>query len=73
MKNRDVDFILIEEKSLIYILLGIVFNEVIDFYKLCMKVFENSEYIIVMFIGSKIKISDLGEIFKNFIVKNYVF
>ena len=37
-----------------------------------MKAFENSEHTIVMSIGSKTKISDLGEIPKNFIVKNYV-
>ncbi|MCR6852312.1 glycosyltransferase [Paenibacillus jamilae] len=72
MKNRDVDFTSIEKKSPIYISLGTVFNEAIDFYKLCMKAFENSEHTIVMSIGSKTKISDLGEIPKNFIVKNYV-
>ncbi|MBE5106707.1 glycosyl transferase family 1 [Bacillus thuringiensis] len=66
------DFNLIKEKSLIYISLGTVFNEAIDFYKLCFKVFENSEHAIVMSIGSKTKISDLGDIPKNFIVKNYV-
>ena len=37
-----------------------------------MKAFENSEHTIVMSIGNKTKISDLGEIPKNFIVKNYV-
>lgn len=37
-----------------------------------MKAFENSDYTIVMSIGNKTKISDLGKIPKNFIVKNYV-
>lgn len=37
-----------------------------------MKAFENSEHTIVISIGNKTKISDLGEIPKNFIVKNYV-
>ncbi|SEJ25814.1 glycosyltransferase, MGT family [Bacillus thuringiensis] len=72
VKNRDVDFTSIEEKSPIYISLGTVFNEAIDFYKLCMKAFENSEHTIDMSIGNKTKISDLGEIPKNFIVKHYV-
>lgn len=72
VKNRDVDFTSIEEKSPIYISLGTVFNEAIDFYKLCMKAFENSEHTIVMSIGNKTKISNLGEIPKNFIVKHYV-
>ena len=71
-KNEDFDFNSIEMKSPIYISLGTVFNEAIDFYKLCMKAFENSEHTIVMSIGSNTKISDLGDIPKNFIVKNYV-
>ena len=71
-KNEDFDFNSIEMKSLIYISLGTVFNEAIDFYKLCIKVFENSEHTIVMSIGSNTRISDLGDIPKNFIVKNYV-
>lgn len=66
------DFNLMKENSPIYISLGTVFNEVIDFYKLCFKAFENSEHTIVMSIGRKTKISDLGDIPKNFIVKNYV-
>ncbi|MCH4565862.1 macrolide family glycosyltransferase [Bacillus sp. ES1-5] len=72
VKNEDFDFTSIEEKSAIYISLGTVFNEALDFYKLCIKAFENSEHTIVMSIGSKTKISDLGNIPKNFIVKNYV-
>ena len=44
----------------------------IDFYKLCFKAFENTDYTIVMSIGDKTEISDLGDIPKNFIVKNYV-
>ncbi|OQR56888.1 macrolide family glycosyltransferase [Bacillus sp. CDB3] len=70
--KNSLDFNLIKEKSPIYISLGTVFNEVIDFYKLCFKAFKNSEHTIVMSIGGKTKISDLGDIPKNFIVKNYV-
>lgn len=72
VKNEDFDFTSIEEKSVVYISLGTVFNEALDFYKLCMKTFKNSEHTIVMSIGNKTKISDLGTIPKNFIVKNYV-
>ncbi|PEX82639.1 macrolide family glycosyltransferase [Bacillus cereus] len=66
------DFNVMKEKRPIYISLGTVFNEAIDFYKLCFNAFENSEHTIVMSIGSKTKVSDLGDIPKNFIVKNYV-
>lgn len=72
VKNEGFDYTSIEEKSLIYISLGTVFNEAIDFYKLYMKAFENSKHTIVMSIGNKTEISDLGNIPKNFIVKNYV-
>lgn len=37
-----------------------------------MKAFENSKHTLVMSIGNKTEISDLGNIPKNFIVKNYV-
>lgn len=72
VKDEEFDFTTIEEKSPIYISLGTVFNEALDFYKLCMKAFENSDHTIVMSIGNKTKISDLGNIPKNCIVKNYV-
>ncbi|MCQ6567921.1 macrolide family glycosyltransferase [Bacillus mycoides] len=70
--KEGFDVTSIEEKSPIYISLGTVFNEALDFYKLCMKAFENSKHTLVMSIGNKTEISDLGNIPKNFIVKNYV-
>jgi MGT family glycosyltransferase len=66
------DLTAIKGKSLIYISLGTVFNQAIDFYKLCFKAFGNTEHTVVMSIGEKAQISDLGEIPKNFIVKNYI-
>ncbi|TDF91136.1 macrolide family glycosyltransferase [Paenibacillus piri] len=62
----------IKGKSPIYISLGTVFNQSIDFYKLCFKAIGNTDHTVVMSIGNKAQISDLGEIPKNFIVKNYV-
>ncbi|WP_019914626.1 macrolide family glycosyltransferase [Paenibacillus sp. HW567] len=62
----------IKEKNLIYISLGTVFNQAIDFYKLCFEAFKNTDHFIVMAIGNKVQISDLGKIPKNFIVQNYV-
>ncbi|PGM96097.1 macrolide family glycosyltransferase [Bacillus cereus] len=72
LRKENFDFTAIEGESPIYISLGTVFNESITFYKLCFKAFENTDYTIVMSIGEKTKISDLGDIPKNFIVKNYV-
>ncbi|MEK4345155.1 macrolide family glycosyltransferase [Paenibacillus sp. FSL P4-0184] len=66
------DFSAIKGKDLIYISMGTVFNQASDFYKLCFEAFGNTDYTIVMSIGNKVQIYDLGEIPPNFIVKNYV-
>ncbi|MEK5257522.1 macrolide family glycosyltransferase [Paenibacillus sp. FSL F4-0125] len=68
----DFDLSVIKGKELIYISMGTVFNQAIDFYKLCFKAFGNMDHTIVMSIGNKVQIYDLGEIPQNFIVKNYV-
>lgn len=70
--QKDFDLTPIQGKSLIYISLGTVFNQAIDFYKLCFEALGDTEHTIVMSIGNKAHISDLGEIPPNFIVKNYV-
>lgn len=72
LTQEDFDFTAIEGKNPIYISLGTVFNHAMDFYKLCFEAFGNTEHTIIMSIGSKVQISDVGEIPKNFIVKNYV-
>ncbi|WP_284035478.1 macrolide family glycosyltransferase [Neobacillus sp. 114] len=70
--QENFDHTPIKGKSLIYISLGTVFNQAIDFYKLCFQAFGNTDHTVVMSIGEKTQLSDLGEIPKNFIVKNYV-
>jgi len=70
--NENFDLTEIKGKSPIYISLGTVFNQAIDFYKLCFEAFGNTEHTVVMSIGERTQISDIGEIPKNFIVKNYV-
>ncbi|MFS0824678.1 macrolide family glycosyltransferase [Bacillus sp. 1P02SD] len=70
--HENFDLTAIKGKSSIYISLGTVFNQAIDFYKLCFEAFGNTDQTIVMSIGEKTQISDLGKIPKNFIVKNYV-
>ena len=72
LTQENFDLTEIKGKSPIYISLGTVFNQAIDFYKLCFKAFGNTDHTVVMSIGEKAQISDLGEIPKNFIVKNYV-
>ncbi|WP_047153832.1 macrolide family glycosyltransferase [Aneurinibacillus tyrosinisolvens] len=72
LTQENFDLTAIKGKSPIYISLGTVFNQAIDFYKLCFRALENTDHTVVMSIGEKAQISDLGEIPKNFIVKNYV-
>ncbi|WP_372009139.1 macrolide family glycosyltransferase [Paenibacillus chitinolyticus] len=70
--QKNFDLTAIKGKNPIYISLGTVFNQAIDFYKLCFEAFGNTEHTIVMSVGNNTLISDLGEIPDNFIVKNYV-
>ncbi|MGG4268283.1 macrolide family glycosyltransferase [Peribacillus simplex] len=72
LTQENFDHTAIKGKSLIYISLGTVFNKAIDFYKLCFKAFEATDHTVLMSIGNNTQISDLGEIPKNFIIKNYV-
>ncbi|MWV42709.1 glycosyl transferase family 1 [Paenibacillus sp. HJL G12] len=69
---ENFDFPAIQGENFIYISLGTVFNQATDFYKLCFEAFGNTDYSIIMSIGDKTHISDLGEIPANFIVKNVV-
>lgn len=72
LTRQNFDFTSIKGKNPIYISLGTVFNQSIDFYKLCFEAFANTDHTIVMSVGSKTQISELGGIPDNFIVKNYV-
>ncbi|MED3652001.1 macrolide family glycosyltransferase [Heyndrickxia sporothermodurans] len=72
LNQETFDIPAIKGKSPIYISLGTVVNQAIDFYKLCFKAFENTDHSVIMSIGEKVQQSDLGEIPNNFIVKNYV-
>lgn len=72
LTQENFDFTVIKEKKPIYISLGTVFNQALDFYKLCFETLGDTDHTIVMSVGDKIQITDLGGIPKNFIVKNYV-
>ena len=72
LTQNNFDLTEIKGKSTIYISLGTVLNQAIDFYKLCFKAFENTDHTVVMSIGHQTQLSELGQIPQNFIVKNYV-
>jgi len=69
---QDFDLAAIAGKRPIYISLGTVFNQAIDFYKLCFKAFGNTDHTVVMSIGKQNQLGDLGDIPDNFIIKQYV-
>lgn len=58
--------------KVIYISLGTVLNQNHDFYKNCMKAYSNSEYKIIMPVGEKTEIDNLGLIPDNFTIKHHV-
>ena len=59
-------------KKLIYISLGSVNTDFVDFYKMCISAFRDTAYIVYMSIGRKNKVSELGEIPDNFVVDNFL-
>lgn len=68
----QIDLAQVDTDRLIYISLGTVFNQAMDFYKLCFAAFAETEYTVILSIGSQTQIAELGGIPANFIVRNYV-
>lgn len=64
----------IEKKAerLIYISMGTVVNDKLQFYKNCMKALGNTEYQVILSIGNLVDIEELGEIPANFSVHTHV-
>ena len=56
----------------IYISLGTLFNDNIAFYKACFEALSTIDAHVVMSIGKKLSVEDLGEIPSNFSVYNFV-
>lgn len=58
--------------KVVYISMGTINNNCIDFYKTCLEAFGDTELKVIMAIGKKVDIASMGTIPENFIVKNYV-
>lgn len=73
-RKEGIDFDLSnnEENKVIYISLGTIFNNSIEFYECCFKAFCNMNVKVIMSVGRKIDISIFKNIPSNFIVRNYV-
>ncbi|WP_346768752.1 nucleotide disphospho-sugar-binding domain-containing protein [Paenibacillus sp. HB172176] len=70
--QTSFDFTVLEGKSVIYLTLGTVFNQAVAFYKECFEAFGDTEHIVVMSVGSRTQLNELGKITGNFIVEHYV-
>lgn len=58
--------------KLIYISMGTVVNNSLDFYKKCISAFTNTEYQVIMSVGNLVDIKKLGDIPANITVKSFV-
>ncbi len=67
----DLDFSMIGDRKLVYISLGSLNTDYVDFYKTCISAFRNTDYYVCMSIGKKCEVSQLGEIPLNFLVKSF--
>ncbi|WP_313073650.1 macrolide family glycosyltransferase [Lacrimispora sp.] len=63
---------LLSEKKVIYISLGTINNQLLDFYQMCMEAFASFDGIVVLSMGKKCQTSDFDHIPDNFIVRQYV-
>lgn len=71
-ESYDLDFSMIGDKKLIYISLGSLNTDYIDFYKTCISAFRDTDYYVCMSIGKKCEDSQLGEIPPNFLAKSFL-
>lgn len=62
----------LSDKRLLYISLGTIYNDHLEFYRQCFDAFENSEWQVVMSVGNKVTVESLEPIPANFIVRNTV-
>jgi MGT family glycosyltransferase len=58
--------------KLVYISMGTVVNNSLDFYKKCISALADTDYQVIMSVGNLIDINDLGNVPANFTVKSFV-
>ncbi len=56
----------------IYISLGTVFNDKVDFYRMCYEAFAGIDHTVVLSVGKRTDIASLGAMPQNFIVRAFV-
>lgn len=68
------DFLLreLDGRRVVYISMGTINNNCIDFYGKCLEAFGDTELKVVMAVGKKVDIASLGPVAGNIIVRNHV-
>lgn len=61
-----------KKRKQIYISLGTVLNQNVDFYKNCIQAFKDEGFDVIMSVGDKTSLASLGKIPPHFIIKNRV-
>jgi len=62
----------LSDDPFIYIALGTIFNDSLQFYRTCLEALAGMKYRVVMSVGRRIDITQLGPIPANFLVRNWV-
>ena len=68
----DFPYEKLDGRPLVFIAFGTIYNELVDIYKNCFEAFGNTDKQVVLSVGNKIAMEDLGDIPENFIVRRYV-
>jgi len=70
--DAEFPYHLLEEKPVVYVSMGTILNNNLDFFRLCMEAFADLEVTVLLSIGRSQKQEDLGELPPNVLVYNYV-
>ena len=62
----------LQEHKVVYISMGTINNNCLEFYEKCIEALEDPDFKVVMSIGKKVDMASMREIPDNFIVKDYV-
>jgi MGT family glycosyltransferase len=62
----------LNDGPIVYVALGTIFNESLQFYRTCIEALGGMKHRVVMSVGRKIDIRQLGAIPSNFLVRNWV-
>ena len=71
-EKNDFPFEKLRNKRVIYISLGTLHSKNSDFYKICLKAFSDTEYFVVISVGSDTNLSEFNLIPDNFLIRQSV-